>query len=63
MGGSLAQRRRRAGGLAQHVTAELYVQYFRDFTALIDSGQPVNADTMQPIWKNYATEISSDYES
>ncbi len=30
-------------------TPDLYVRYFRDLTALIDSGQPVNADTMQPI--------------
>jgi len=25
-------------------TPDLYVQYFRDFKAMIDSGQPVNAD-------------------
>ncbi|WP_308408278.1 cupin domain-containing protein [Streptomyces olivaceus] len=44
-------------------TPDLYVQYFRDFKAMIDSGQPVNAETMQPLWKNYATEISNEYAS
>src|SRR3954453_12084486 len=42
-------------------TPDLYVQYFRDFKAMIDSGQPVNAETMKPLWKNYATEISNEY--
>jgi quercetin dioxygenase-like cupin family protein len=44
-------------------TPDLYVQYFRDFKAMIDSGQPVNAETMKPLWKNYATEISNEYAS
>jgi quercetin dioxygenase-like cupin family protein len=44
-------------------TPDLYIQYFRDFKALIDSGRPVNAETMSPLWKNYATEISSEYAS
>ena len=44
-------------------TPDLYVQYFRDFKAMIDSGQPVNAETMTPLWKNYATEISNEYAS
>ncbi|GAB7052571.1 hypothetical protein [Catenuloplanes indicus] len=39
-------------------TPDRYVQYFRDFKAMIDSGRPVNAETMAPLWKNYATEIS-----
>jgi hypothetical protein len=30
---------------------------------MIDSGQPVNAETMKPLWKNYATEISNEYAS
>ncbi|BEL04515.1 hypothetical protein Q0Z83_027060 [Actinoplanes sichuanensis] len=37
------------------------MQYFRDFKAMIDSGQPVTAETMKPLWKNYATEISDEY--
>lgn len=44
-------------------TPDLYVQYFRDFKAMIDSGQPVTAETMRPLWKNYATEISNEYAS
>jgi hypothetical protein len=31
--------------------------------AMIGSGQPVNAETMKPLWKNYATEISNEYAS
>nr|WP_243876608.1 hypothetical protein [Streptomyces sp. 846.5] len=31
--------------------------------AMLDSGQPVNAETMKPLWKNYATEISNEYAS
>ncbi|MGW2637015.1 cupin domain-containing protein [Streptomyces sp. NPDC001348] len=44
-------------------TPDLYVQYFRDFKAMIDSGQPVNAETMEPLWMSYATEISNEYAS
>ena len=44
-------------------TPDLYVQYFRDLKAMIDSGRPVNAETMTPLWKNYATEISNEYAS
>jgi hypothetical protein len=44
-------------------TPDLYVQYFRDFKAMPDSGQPVNAETMKPLWQNYATEISNEYAS
>jgi len=25
--------------------------------------KPVNAETMNPLWKNYATEISNEYAS
>jgi len=35
-------------------TPDLYLQYFRDFTAMIDAGQPVNAETVKPLWNNYA---------
>jgi quercetin dioxygenase-like cupin family protein len=42
-------------------TPDLYVQYFRDLKKMVESGQPVTAETMTPLWKKYATEISSEY--
>ena len=42
-------------------TPDLYVHYFHDIRALVESGQPMNVETMAPIWKNYATEPSDEY--
>jgi quercetin dioxygenase-like cupin family protein len=44
-------------------TPDLYVQYFRDLKKMVESGVPVNAETMTPLWQRYATEISSEYQS
>jgi hypothetical protein len=37
------------------------VQYFRDLKAMVESGQPMTRETMVPIWKNYATEPSTEF--
>jgi mannose-6-phosphate isomerase-like protein (cupin superfamily) len=42
-------------------TPDLYVHYFRDIKALVDSGQPMTRETMAPIWQNYATEPSTEF--
>lgn len=42
-------------------TPDLYVQYFRDLKAMVESGQPMTRETMTPIWKNYATEPSTEF--
>ena len=42
-------------------TPDLYVQYFRDLKKMVESGQPMTAETMTPLWQKYATEISSEY--
>jgi hypothetical protein len=42
-------------------TPDLYVHYSRDIKALLDSGQPMTRETMAPIWKNYATEPSTEF--
>ena len=42
-------------------TPDLYVHYFREIKHLVDSGQPMNRETMAPIWKNYATEPSTEF--
>jgi mannose-6-phosphate isomerase-like protein (cupin superfamily) len=42
-------------------TPDLYVHYFRDVKALLESGQPMTRETMTPIWKNYATEPSTEF--
>lgn len=42
-------------------TPDLYVQYFRDLKAMVESGQPMSRETMAPIWKNYATEPSTEF--
>jgi quercetin dioxygenase-like cupin family protein len=42
-------------------TPDLYVHYFREIKALVDSGQPMTRETMAPIWKNYATEPSTEF--
>jgi oxalate decarboxylase/phosphoglucose isomerase-like protein (cupin superfamily) len=42
-------------------TPDLYVQYFRDLKQMVESGQPMTAETMTPLWQKYATEISSEY--
>ncbi|MFG1609149.1 cupin domain-containing protein [Actinoplanes sp. NPDC049265] len=44
-------------------TPDLYVQYFRDLKKMVESGQPVNAETMTPLWQKYATEISTEFRS
>jgi quercetin dioxygenase-like cupin family protein len=42
-------------------TPDLYIQYFRDLKAMVDSGQPMTRDTMAPIWTKYATEPSTEF--
>lgn len=42
-------------------TPDLYVHYFHEIKALVDSGQPMTRETMAPIWKNYATEPSTEF--
>jgi len=42
-------------------TPDLYVHYFREIKNLVDSGQPMNRETMTPIWKHYATEPSTEF--
>jgi quercetin dioxygenase-like cupin family protein len=42
-------------------TPDLYVHYFRDIKALVESGRPMTRETMAPIWKNYATEPSTEF--
>ncbi|MCM4080439.1 cupin domain-containing protein [Paractinoplanes hotanensis] len=42
-------------------TPDLYVHYFRDVKALIESGQPMSRETLAPIWKHYATEPSTEF--
>ncbi|GHH59232.1 cupin domain-containing protein [Lentzea cavernae] len=44
-------------------TPDLYVQYFRDLKAMVESGQPMTRETMTPIWENYATEPSTEFAS
>jgi quercetin dioxygenase-like cupin family protein len=42
-------------------TPDLYIQYFRDLKKMVESGQPMTAETMTPLWSKYATEISDEY--
>jgi quercetin dioxygenase-like cupin family protein len=42
-------------------TPDLYVQYFRDLKAMVESGRPMTRETMTPIWENYATELSTEF--
>ncbi|MBL7260094.1 muconolactone Delta-isomerase family protein [Paractinoplanes lichenicola] len=41
-------------------TPDLYVQYFRDLKKMVESGRPMTAETMTPLWSRYATEISAE---
>ncbi|SER82768.1 Cupin domain protein [Lentzea xinjiangensis] len=42
-------------------TPDLYVQYFRDLKAMVESGRPMTRETMAPIWENYATEPATEF--
>ncbi|MEU6535800.1 cupin domain-containing protein [Streptomyces sp. NPDC047000] len=44
-------------------TPDLYVQYFRDLKAMVDSGQPLSHDSLAAVWTKYGTEPSTDYAS
>ncbi len=44
-------------------TPDLYVQYFRDLKAMVESGQPMTRDSVAPVWTKYATEPSTEYAS
>ena len=44
-------------------TPDLYVQYFRDLKAMVESGQPLTADSVAEIWTKYGTEPSTEYAS
>ena len=42
-------------------TPDLYVQYFRDLKAMIESGQPMTHDSVAEVWTKYGTEPSTEY--
>jgi quercetin dioxygenase-like cupin family protein len=44
-------------------TPDLYVQYFRDLKAMVESGQPMTRDAVAGVWTKYATEPSTEYAS
>jgi oxalate decarboxylase/phosphoglucose isomerase-like protein (cupin superfamily) len=44
-------------------TPDLYVQYFRDLKAMLESGQPVTPDAVIGVMAKYATEPSTAYAS
>jgi len=44
-------------------TPDLYVQYFRDLKAMMESGQPMTPDSVAAVWTRYATEPSTEYAS
>ncbi len=44
-------------------TPDLYVQYFRDLKAMVESGQPMTRDSVAAVWTKYATEPSTEYAS
>jgi hypothetical protein len=37
-------------------TPDLYVQYFRDLKAMVESGRPLTRDAVAEVWTRYATE-------
>ncbi|MFK0154848.1 cupin domain-containing protein [Streptomyces sp. NPDC090499] len=44
-------------------TPDLYVQYFRDLKAMVESGQPLSRDAVAEVWTKYGTEPSTEYAS
>ena len=44
-------------------TPDLYVQYFRDLKAMVESGQPLTPGTVATVWAKYGTEPSTEYAS
>ena len=44
-------------------TPDLYVQYFRDLKAMVESGQPLTRDSVAKVWTKYGTEPSTEYAS
>ncbi|MEU2776881.1 cupin domain-containing protein [Streptomyces sp. NPDC007162] len=42
-------------------TPDLYVQYFRDLKAMVESGQPLSRDAVAEVWTKYGTEPSTEY--
>ena len=42
-------------------TPDLYVQYFRDLKAMVESGQPLTRDSVAAVWTKYGTEPSTEY--
>jgi hypothetical protein len=44
-------------------TPDLYVQYFRDLKAMMESGKPMTPDSVAAVWTRYATEPSTEYAS
>ncbi|WP_427920627.1 cupin domain-containing protein [Streptomyces sp. cg40] len=44
-------------------TPDLYVQYFRDLKAMVESGQPLSREAVAEVWTRYGTEPSTEYAS
>ncbi|MFE5033376.1 cupin domain-containing protein [Streptomyces sp. NPDC056683] len=44
-------------------TPDLYVRYFRDLKAMVESGQPLSRDAVAEVWTKYGTEPSTEYAS
>jgi quercetin dioxygenase-like cupin family protein len=42
-------------------TPDLYVQYFRDLKAMVESGEQLSPDTVTAVWRKYGTEPSTEY--
>ena len=42
-------------------TPDLYVQYFRDLKAMVESGQPLTPSSVAAVWTKYGTEPSTEY--
>jgi quercetin dioxygenase-like cupin family protein len=42
-------------------TPDLYVQYFRDLKAMVESGQQLTPDAVAQVWTTYGTEPSTEY--
>ena len=44
-------------------TPDLYVQYFRDLKAMVESGQALTRDSVAAVWTKYGTEPSTESAS
>lgn len=42
-------------------TPDLYVQYFRDLKAMVESGQQLTPGSIATVWEKYGTEPSTEY--